>query len=88
MNLEELKKLGVRYISIRDGLDLDPKNMSAVQEFHYHILSAFAQLERDIIRERTLAGLERAKAEGKTLGRPPGALDKKKRRTIGYYKKQ
>jgi len=34
------------------------------------IMSAFAQLERDLIRERTLAGLARAKAQGKTLGRP------------------
>ncbi len=34
------------------------------------IMSAFAQLERDLIRERTLAGLARARAQGKTLGRP------------------
>ena len=34
------------------------------------IISAFAQLERDIIRERTLAGLARARAWGKKLGRP------------------
>jgi len=30
----------------------------------------FAQLERDLIRERTIAGLERVKAQGKKLGRP------------------
>ena len=35
-----------------------------------NILSSFAQFERDIIRERTMAGLERAKAQGKKLGRP------------------
>lgn len=46
------------------------------------ILSAFAQLERDLIRERTLVGLERAKAEGKKLGRPKGSKDK------GYRKKR
>lgn len=34
------------------------------------ILGAFAEFEREIIRERTLAGLERAKAQGKKLGRP------------------
>ena len=34
------------------------------------IISAFAQLERDIIRERTIAGLDRARAQGKKLGRP------------------
>jgi DNA invertase Pin-like site-specific DNA recombinase len=35
-------------------------------------MSAFAQLERDLIRERTLAGLARARAQGKKLGRPKG----------------
>lgn len=44
------------------------------------IMSAFAQLERDLIRERTLAGLERAKAQGKKLGRPKGSKDKNYRR--------
>ena len=34
------------------------------------VISAFAQLERDLIRERTLAGLARARAQGKILGRP------------------
>src|SRR4051812_11457579 len=34
------------------------------------VLSVVAQFERDLLIERTQAGLERAKAEGKTLGRP------------------
>ena len=44
------------------------------------IISAFAQLERDIIRERTIAGLNRAKASGKKLGRPKGSKDSKYRK--------
>ncbi|HIH17238.1 MAG TPA: recombinase family protein [Nanoarchaeota archaeon] len=48
--------------------------------------AAFAEFERDLIRERTLASLERAKAQGKILGRPYGAKDKKKRRVLGYRK--
>ncbi len=44
------------------------------------MVMVFAQLERDLIRERTIAGLERAKAQGKTLGRPVGAKDKKPRK--------
>jgi DNA invertase Pin-like site-specific DNA recombinase len=36
----------------------------------FTIISAFAQMERGIIRERTMAGLERARAQGKKLGRP------------------
>lgn len=35
-----------------------------------HILGAIAEFERERIRERVLAGLRRAKAQGKTLGRP------------------
>jgi DNA invertase Pin-like site-specific DNA recombinase len=34
------------------------------------MISAFAEFEREIIRERVIAGMERAKAKGKILGRP------------------
>lgn len=40
----------------------------------FQITGAFAEFERSLIRERTLAGLHAARAAGKTLGRPP-ALD-------------
>lgn len=45
------------------------------------VMAAFAQLERDTIVERTRAGLEAAKAQGRTGGRPP-AIDAKKEATI------
>jgi putative DNA-invertase from lambdoid prophage Rac len=37
------------------------------------VLAAVAQFERDLIIERTVAGMERAKAEGKSIGRPHSA---------------
>jgi DNA invertase Pin-like site-specific DNA recombinase len=43
-----------------------------------------ANFEADRISKRTLAGLERAKAEGKTLGRRPGSKDKEPRKRTGY----
>jgi len=43
---------------------------SAAGKLHLTILSAVAEMERDLLVERTQAGLARAKAEGKTLGRP------------------
>ena len=49
-----------------ENLDLK----SSMGRAMFTIISAFAQLERDIIRERTMAGLERARAQGKKLGRP------------------
>lgn len=43
------------------------------------VLAAVAEFEVDVIRERIHEGLDRARAEGKTLGRPPGSTDKKRR---------
>ncbi len=37
----------------------------------FSMMGVFAEFERGMIRERVLAGLERAKADGKRLGRPP-----------------
>lgn len=43
-------------------------------QFFFHITGAFSELERNLIRERTLAGLEAARARGRNGGRPK-ALD-------------
>ncbi len=42
------------------------------------MFSLFAEIERDLISERTKEGLARAKAQGKVLGRPKGSLGKSK----------
>lgn len=57
----------VRFQSLKENiiLDNDPRNMLMI-----HILGAFAEFERAIIRERTMAGLARARAEGRIGGRP------------------
>ena len=41
----------------------------------FTILSAISELERDLIRERVLAGVRRAQAAGKHCGRPRADLD-------------
>jgi len=71
-HMERLYEKGVRVYSYSENIDLD----SSMGRAMLTIISAFAQLERDIIRERTLQGLARARAQGKILGRPR----KKKRR--------
>lgn len=53
-------------------------------ELLYAIAGWAAQFEADRISKRTLAGLARAKAQGKQLGRPPGSKDAKKRKRTGY----
>lgn len=45
----------------------------------YYITCAYAQLERGILAQRVKAGMERARAEGKHVGRPKGARDRRKR---------
>lgn len=39
-------------------------------KFFFHITGAFAELERNLIRERTMAGLQAARARGRVGGRP------------------
>lgn len=65
-HIESLMEAGVFIFSYSEALDLNTSMGRAM----FTVMSAFAQLERDIIRERTIAGLERAKAQGKKLGRP------------------
>jgi DNA invertase Pin-like site-specific DNA recombinase len=64
--LEELQSLGIPFVSLREGLDLG----SASGRLQLAILAALSQFERERLRERTLAGLARARAQGKRLGRP------------------
>ncbi len=65
-HMENLIEKGLMIYSYTENIDLSTSMGKAMLT----IISAFAQLERDIIRERTLAGLARAKAQGKKLGRP------------------
>jgi len=62
-----LRQHKVEFFSLKDNLKVDD---SPANTFILHILGAFAEFERSIIRERTLAGLARARSEGKKLGRP------------------
>lgn len=66
-DLELLRQNHVQFRTLKENLSLDD---NPANNLMINILSSFAQFERDIIRERTLAGLERAKAQGKKLGRP------------------
>ena len=65
-HMEALYTKGVAVYSYSENIDLN----SSMGRAMLTIISAFAQLERDLIRERTLAGLARARAWGKKLGRP------------------
>ena len=70
--LEEFRNLGVDFVSYQENIDTSSPLGSAI----FTIISAVAQLERDIIAERVKAGLRRAKENGKKLGRPRAEVPK------------
>jgi len=70
--LEEFKNLGIDFVSYQENIDTSSPLGSAI----FTIISAVAQLERDIIAERVKAGLRRAKENGKKLGRPSAEVSK------------
>lgn len=67
LELEEFSKKDKSMISIKEGIDLS----TAAGRLMANVLAAMANFERDRIKERTLLGLARARAQGKTLGRHP-----------------
>ena len=83
--IKKMVECGGRIIFVNQGLDLSKESYDAVSRMHLGIISVFAEYERDLIQERTLEGLERAKAEGKNLGRPKGSRDRNGRRRSGYW---
>lgn len=72
-SVTELKEEGIGFRSLQENID----TTSSVGKLVFHIFASLAEFERDIIRERMLAGLASARARGRLGGRPK-ALDQKK----------
>jgi DNA invertase Pin-like site-specific DNA recombinase len=70
--LDELQQLGIEFVSLRENLDTAGSLGRAV----VIIISAIAELERNLIIERVRAGMRRARLEGRRLGRRPLELDR------------
>jgi DNA invertase Pin-like site-specific DNA recombinase len=64
--LELLAGLGVGFRSLTEEIE----TVTPAGRLFFHMVGAFAQFERDVIRERTNAGLQSARRAGKKLGRP------------------
>jgi len=64
--LEELRGLGIGFVSYQENVDTSSPLGQAI----FTIIAAMAELERNIIIERVHAGLRRARAQGKKIGRP------------------
>ena len=63
--LSDMKDRGIGICSVRQGFDTS----TSMGEIMFQFVGIRSSWEREMIRERTLAGLERAKSEGKILGR-------------------
>ncbi|MDD5005061.1 MAG: recombinase family protein [Candidatus Omnitrophica bacterium] len=81
--MERLKKNGIAIKSLQESW-LDTRD-DGIGQLLIAVFSWVAQQERKRIVERTKAGLERAKREGKTLGRPTGKRDGRPRSRAGYF---
>lgn len=64
--LDEFTSLGVLFVSVGDQIDLS----TASGRLMLHLLGAFSEFERALIRERTLRGIDHARRQGRRLGRP------------------
>jgi len=64
--IDELTAVGVGFASLGEGIDTQTPS----GRLQLHILAALAEFEKERIRERVLAGLARARAQGTRLGRP------------------
>ena len=69
--MEEFRGLGVDFMSLHEQVDTSTPMGKAM----FTIIGAVAELERDILRERVQAGVDRAKAAGKHCGRPRMEMD-------------
>jgi DNA invertase Pin-like site-specific DNA recombinase len=72
--IDELKEKNVILHILKDNIIVNPLDTNAITTMFLTLLSAFSQMERDFISERTKAGLEKARSEGKLLGKQKGSI--------------
>jgi len=72
--LEEFKALNIEFVSLKEAIDTG----TPLGRFFFTIVAAFAEFERSIIQERVRDGIERARQQGKRLGRPSVIVDREK----------
>jgi len=85
--IETIKKLserGIGFKSLQENIDTTTSGGKLI----FHIFSALAEFERDLIKERTNAGLKAARARGRLGGRPPLLKPDQVKKMLGYYDEQ
>ncbi len=71
MALDEFNALGVHFISLNESIDTS----TPMGKMVFTVIGAVAELERSLIQERVVMGIQRAKKQGKQLGRPRVYVD-------------
>ncbi|CAM3724803.1 recombinase family protein [Alicyclobacillus pomorum] len=82
--INEFGEKGINFVSLKDGIDTS----TATGKLVFTIFAGLAEFERDMISERTKAGLESARARGRKGGRPAKDEDKVKLALKMYDTKQ
>ncbi len=85
--IQTIKTLNERQIgfkSLQENIDTTTSGGKLI----FHIFSALAEFERNLIQERTGAGLKAARARGRLGGRPPLLDQKQVTKMLGYYDEQ
>lgn len=78
---EEFSKRDIKFISITQNFN----TTTPEGRLFLRMMMLLAEYERELTISRINSGLDRVRAEGRKLGRPFGAKDKKRRRKSGYY---
>ena len=64
--LDDIHALGIGFVTLGEGIDTTSPSGRLI----LHVLGSISEFERERIRERVMAGLQRARTQGKRLGRP------------------
>ena len=72
--IDEIKNRNVVLHIIKDNIVVNPTDTNPITTMFLTLLSAFATMERDFISERTKMGLEKARREGKLIGKQKGSI--------------
>jgi len=79
--VSDLEEQGVGFVSLQEGFDTTTNGGRLV----FHIFGALADFERGLIRERTMAGLQAARARGRKGGRPEKLKSSQVRTLVSMY---
>jgi DNA invertase Pin-like site-specific DNA recombinase len=81
--IENLTSKGITIKFVKENLEFSPDNLvHPLQKMVFQIMGAFAEFERNLIKERQLEGISVAISKGKKFGRPPKCTQAQKNEII------